>query len=432
MKTRSHFGSMSNSRSTYQGSAADLANVLKPFVGDSKWYCPAPRLESRAQRHRRLAKLRPVLIELKTLAPNLAFPRKVFEAGVRMCTAGAKDSWCPDWEEQAKAATDGLRRDLRYIGSAIVKQNQWVDVVFGKGPLQRFRAPVTSEPPRGSRDSAPDADPAPFEMEDSKRKFRDHEFLYGFSDEQKMAYRRRLKPDGGVEAKEFTLNIKVKCDDDEYATACWSDEEGVVIKDLPAAAWKKIQAEQAAKAKTAPVMKRPAAHSSGSVDMSGFGRKKQQKSSKAAGKFGKVDKDGHRIGIRGKSDRAQGGLWQIVVDNSAVCQIRREAPGFDGPSATFEFMKKLAEMAVSGELAVQDLKAKRDELLGIPGGAPQPDIAKAKAKPHGEGKTKKRVCWKTNVLAAPTQSLRPTEEVPSGMDAISKLFLDDVPSMFDF
>ena len=199
-----------------------------------------------------------------------------------------------------------------------------------------------------------------------------------------MAYRRRLKPDGDVEAKEFTLNIKVKCDDDEYATACWSDEEGVIIKDLPAAVWKKTQAEKAAaKAKTAPVMKRPAVHSSGSVDMSGFGREKQQKPSKVAGKFGKVDKDGHRIGIRGKSDRAQGGLWQIVVGNSAVCQIRREAPGFDGPSATFEFMKKLAEMAVSGELAVQDLKAKRDELLGIPGGAPQPDIAKAKAKPDG-------------------------------------------------
>ena len=122
---------MANSRATYTGSSADVAHVLRPFVVDSSWYRPAPGMESRASRHRRLVKLRPLLLKLKTLSPNLSFPRKSFECAVRSAAEGK----IPDFEKHAMEAASGLRNDLRYISSAMAKQNQWVDVILGKGPL---------------------------------------------------------------------------------------------------------------------------------------------------------------------------------------------------------------------------------------------------------------------------------------------------------
>ena len=82
-----------SARATFSGKASQIAIALAPHAGHADWLKPAPLVESRSGRQRRIIKHGPLLLSLEKLAANLSFTKPKMDAALKLVHVKACEIW---------------------------------------------------------------------------------------------------------------------------------------------------------------------------------------------------------------------------------------------------------------------------------------------------------------------------------------------------
>ena len=344
-------------RSTFAGTAKQLADVLRCFANSDRWMKPAPRCEARAAKHSRLQKRVLMWTMLKSLQSNLAFEKTKVVQACRMVEKGS--SWADELSPRhAEQMASNLLGDLKVLKEALSKNAEagWLKPCFGKAPLtmSSFSSASTSSGSKvwaaGAIASVPDtADVAAGE-------------------DEKQAEEEVPEKDALVEPEElaFELSAEVKRVEQmekEVEASLFPGVEAVQVE----AARRRAEVRDLSKELHAELN----GPSSGQSKKEAAGKRSRVGEAFNTGKKNRtggsgktvITANGQKVTIRGKADRMVGGLWQILVDGSSKCCIYKYHFGEGNTLASLKIMRQCAEALIRGDVAVENLKKHRDLIL---------------------------------------------------------------------
>ena len=366
------------SRKLFVGHVDDLVAKLQPHVKCQQWLPKPPKIESRGAKQHRICRCRASLQSLEQLQSNLSFPQRKMEQA--LLAIYKKQPWWDGKKETIFMDSQLLRSMCRTVAQARLKTSppawlaglssrrpwkqlfnaesrQTLDATMGQDmdqeekqgeeheDLEEGEEDGEEEHPRVSNSEGENDEPAftmgpqakahqAIEVADSPpaqssaqetslaidslipEEDAQNQYVVGWNVERKAAWRSKLVK-GRPTQKDFTQDVEVT--DGKHVRARWPCGYTQIIKDMPCEVYQKMQRRQPSAMTTA---------------------------------------TGEEITIRPKKDRVPGGIWQLCIDDSAICQVPKEAR-----PDSYEIVMLMAQKLQKGEVDRENIYELREKLI---------------------------------------------------------------------